>query len=327
MIATSKVVLLGKLGHGKTYLLNKLTGEHFPSTCSNSSCTRQLQFGRMRQHGIVVIDTPGFFASDDVAAHIGAQKLALEGVQLSGIYIVVKFGRVDEVAEAVDKIMNFVGTEDVRIIVTHSDVASVESDYDPEDMKHQLSQRLDISSSNVMVVGKQTSSLSIELFIRATLHEPRDYEVNEQQVAANSNLCTCVRSFNKKINDVYAQIAAASQECEKLASGGKSFESDAAILVLQKATNDMVARSKEEIFREVDNRGLPEESQNVIYGKAGLAMSLKIKDFTDTSNKYLSWDVTDTCDPRNQYKKCNHCGAVFNKTEGCDGNTTCGAGK
>jgi hypothetical protein len=30
-------------------------------------------------------------------------------------------------------------------------------------------------------------------------------------------------------------------------------------------------------------------------------------------------------DPRNHYRACNHCGAVYVKVEGCDGETTCGA--
>lgn len=327
MLAAPNVVLLGKLGHGKTYLLNKLTGGNFPSTSASMSCTRQLQFGRTRQHGIVVIDTPGFFASEDVAGHIAAQKLALEGVRLSGVIIVVKFGRVDEIAEAADKVMNFVGSEDIRLIVTHADVASGETGYNPDDVKLKLSKLLDVSASNIMVVGKQTPSASIESFVQSTLHEPREFHVNDEQVAMNSNLCTCARSFNKRINEVYSKITAASQDCERLASQGKTFESDAAILVLQKATADMVGVSKEAIFREVDDNGLAEDFQNVIYGKAGLSLSLALKNFIDASNKFLSWNITDINDVRNQYKKCNHCGAVFNKTEGCDGQTTCGAGK
>lgn len=325
MFLFPNVALLGKLGHGKTYLLNKLTGGNYPSTSAAKSCTRQLQFGRTLHHGIVVIDTPGFFASDDVAAHIAAQKIALEGVKLSGVFIVVKFGRVDEIAEAVDKVMNFVGSEDVRIIITHGDVASKESGYSPDEVKKSLAKLLDVAASNIMITGKQTPSSSIESFIESTLHEPRDFYVNDEQVANNSNLCTCARSFNKKINDVYSKIAAASRECETVAAQGKTFESDAAILILQKATSDMVAASKEDIFREVDDRELSDEVQNVIYGKAGLSLSLALRNFIDASNQFLSWSVTDTNDVRNQYKKCNHCGAVYNKTEGCDGNTTCGA--
>jgi len=47
-----------------------------------------------------------------------AQKLALEGTPLSGVYIVVKYGHADEIAELVTKIMSFIGNDDIHIIVT-----------------------------------------------------------------------------------------------------------------------------------------------------------------------------------------------------------------
>lgn len=51
-----------------------------------------------------MIDTPGFRASDNLAAHLAAQKVALESVNPSGVYVVVEFDRADVIAEAVDKI-------------------------------------------------------------------------------------------------------------------------------------------------------------------------------------------------------------------------------
>ena len=87
----------------------------------------------------------------------------------------------------------------------------------------------------------------------------------------------------------------------------------------------MVQAAKNKIFHEAENQGLSEEQKNLIYGKAGLALSLRLKSFMEATNTRLSWNVTDLGDPRNQYKQCPNCNAIFNKTEGCNGTTTCGA--
>ena len=70
---------------------------------------------------ICVIDTPGFYSSEDVASHILAQQAAIESRELSGIFIVVKLGRADEIAQIANKIMDFVNDDDVRLIITFCD--------------------------------------------------------------------------------------------------------------------------------------------------------------------------------------------------------------
>jgi hypothetical protein len=49
--------------------------------------------GVSKKHGIAVIDTPGLAPTEDVACHIGAQKLALEFTPLLGIHLVIKCGQ------------------------------------------------------------------------------------------------------------------------------------------------------------------------------------------------------------------------------------------
>lgn len=317
------IVLVGKLGHGKTHLLNKLTGQNFPSNIGAMSCTQVMQYGYSRKNGILVIDTPGFCASDDVAAHIAAQKLALEGTKLSGVYVVVKYGRADEIAEMVEKVMNFIGDDDLRIIVTWSDTVCNEKGYDAQAMKRTMANLLSVPVSHIIIVGKRTSSEIIETFIQTTLHEAREYTISAEQITIISSLCAGARRFNKRIEEVYAKVSASSVACRDLMQYERSIETDTAIVTIQNVTTKMVQDAKDSIFR--DAEALPTEQQNLIYGKAGLALSLRLKTFMDTSNKLLSWDVTNPSDPRNTYKRCNYCGAIFNKTEGCDGETICGA--
>jgi 50S ribosome-binding GTPase len=319
------VTLLGKLGHGKTYLLNKLTGTSFPSDARGKSCTRHLQYGYSKKEGFVIVDTPGFYASDDVTSHIAAQKLALEGTSLSGVYIVARCGRADEIAESVDKIMTVVGGKQFRLIVTHEDVVSQEDGYNKQDLIKQLALLLDLSTSHILIIGKSTASDCIEDFIKGTLHEPMDFTLSEEQLALAVALGVGTRRLNKPIQETEAKIAAANKDCVTLTARRKSYESDIAVLVLQKATHDAVVEAKDKIFYDATmDDTLSDEQKNLVYGKAGLALSLKLKEFMKSTNSLLSWDMTDILDVRNQYKKCNYCGAAYVKIEGCDGGTTCG---
>jgi GTPase SAR1 family protein len=318
------VALVGKVGHGKTFLLNKLTGSRFLSSASASSCTRTLQYGYSTQKQVLVVDTPGFYASDNLAEHLAAQKVALEGLPLSCVYFVVKYGRADEVALEASRIIEFVGDDDICIIITHSDTVSDDPGYNPSTLTARVSDLVGLPSSNIFIVGKKTDAESIERFVHSTLHAPKEYKVSAEQAASITALCVCARSFDKKVRTVHAKIAAASLECcDKVATYGRSYEMDVAITGIQKTTTDMVSMAKQEIF--VDSAELPEDQQHVVYGKAGLALAVRLKAFVDASNKLLSWDVTDPADARNSYKSCPHCGAIFIKTEGCDGNTTCGS--
>jgi GTP-binding protein EngB required for normal cell division len=83
------LVLVGKLGHGKTSVINRICGAHFLSQMGARSCTTSLQFGSTRKYGLRIVDTPGLYSSERIAEHVAIQKSALELTMLSGIYIVV----------------------------------------------------------------------------------------------------------------------------------------------------------------------------------------------------------------------------------------------
>ena len=50
----------------------------------------------------------------------------------------------------------------------------------------------------------------------------------------------------------------------------------------------------------------------------------KIDEFVDYLSKFMSYSLCDNQDPRNLIKECPNCHLIWFKTEGCDGETTCG---
>ena len=302
--------------------MNKVTGARFPTTMGARSCTSTLQFKETPQHGIMCVDTPGFHSSTDIAQHMAAQKIALEGTALSGIYLVVKHARADDISQMLGDIMDFLG-DDIRIIVTHEDVAQQGFGYDREELKMLLSERLGVPTHHITTVGRDTEACEIENFIYRTMHAPRIYIVGEKQLGTLASLCIGPRMVEKRTQGVYARIQAASVACLDLVQNGKSYGTDFAISVIQHDTIDMIANDKTELFRWALEE-LSSEQQLIVYGKAGLKLSLRVKEFIDTTNRFLTYDVTSRNDPHNTYRKCPFCQEIFIKTEGCDGQTTCG---
>ncbi|CAB9512922.1 expressed unknown protein [Seminavis robusta] len=302
-------------------MMNMLCGSRYPAGMGARSLTEHVQLAYM-QNDLAVIDTPGFFSSTDVAGHVGAQKVALEELPVSGMFLVVKYGRADDIAELADTIMNVLGCDDIRIAITHQDVAACQEGYDPEGLRRELSSTLDISEDKIFSFGETTPPAVVKAFIQRTLHEPRCVKLNGVQMAKVAALGVGSRRMNKPLNAVFAKILAAEVACREAVSQGRCYESDFLITTVQHATTEMVSTSKQDLFRALDE--YQEEQQNLLYGKAGVNLSLRLKEFTETTNKLLSYDVADMSNPNNVCKKCNHCGAVWVKTEGCDGDTFCG---
>ena len=182
------IVLFGKVGNGKTALFNKLCGAFHDSHPGVESCTRQVQFGRSLLNDLVVVDTPGFYATTDIESYVEQWKTLLGSHLIGGVYVVVKYGRADDIIPFMNTVMDFVGDDDVRIVITHKDVHCNATTYNEESLKESLFESLDVPVKNMLLVGKDTTAKSLEDFICSTLHDARRFDVTSDQVAAVSAL-------------------------------------------------------------------------------------------------------------------------------------------
>ena len=281
------VVLVGKLGHGKTRILNKACGTEFRSESSSRSCTKTLQFAQTLRYRIRIIDTPGFYSSEEVAKHIEEQKCALEGCAISGTYVVVKYGRIDEMIEALNKIMDFVGDDDVRVILTFTDVAQQQQGYDIQETKVQLSQLLDVCPSNIAEFGKDTDAETIEDFIHSTLHSPKQFEVSQDQLAYMSSINVGVRRFNSLFEEANGKIEAALQVCSSISRNGNSFATNTVGIATRNATTRMVERAREEILEQA--KDLTSEEQRILGVKCVLLLQRQ-QDFMEAPERDIPTD-------------------------------------
>jgi hypothetical protein len=323
------VALIGKLGHGKTRVLNRVCGTHHASHGGCKSVTRTTELGFSKKHNIALVGTPGLSQTEDVANHIGAQKSALEYTPLSGIYLVIRCGRDgDMIDDQIFDIIDMVGEESIRIILTHADIETKKEGFDEDSVKESVSRLAGISIGNVSLVGLDTPSNAIEDFIHSTLlPSPRQIELKAEELSKLAFRSTQSRKISKRIRAIYSKIDAAAQYCEELitnSNGDIGYETDVEIMDIQQAVTSMVRDEKEGVFRDAVN-GLSLNEQNICFAQAGASLSIKLQHFVENTNRFLSWKVFDPTDPRNHYKVCNHCGAIWVKVEGCDGETTCGS--
>ena len=223
--------------------------------------------------------------------------LALEGTALCGVYAVIKYeSRADNVGRNVELIMDFLGSDDVRVIITHADHANPEDGYDKVEFVTAVAKYLEIPSRHITMVGKDTRGDEIATFIASSLHAPHTFEVTPAQLAAVSSL-SGIRKYNKPINKLIAKLKAASDACHSLVEQGPTNESDMCIIATQAKARKVVQREKDAIFRDAYENLASDSQKNVVYGKAGVSLSLKLQEFIKTTNKLLTWDVTDPRDP------------------------------
>jgi 50S ribosome-binding GTPase len=272
------VVLIGKLGHGKTMLLNKLCGTRFTSVMCAESCTRQNQFGQTLRHGITVIDTPGFGSSDDTGSHIQAQRSAIEGIRNSGIYLVVKYSASSDMAECLNHLMDFVGVDDVRIIVTHADCADRSQGFDEQEIVSDLSKRLDVDGKHICLVGKDTDASTIEEFVYQTLHTPRQFKMDSEQLAYASSLTVGARQFNSDIERAGIKLDVVETVLKHLFAAARETRSRRANVQLALeatlvASANVVGATRDQIAKQSND--LTPEQRRIVEDKIGKDLILR----------------------------------------------------
>jgi GTPase Era involved in 16S rRNA processing len=271
-----QVVLIGKVGHGKTYLMNKLCGTTLLPQASQRGCPLVLHTGQTNKQSIVVTEAPGMYGSQDMQAHIQALKAALTNTPLSGIYAVVKAAtRTADMTATINRVMDVVGDDDIRIIVTHIDTLGDHCRYD--DMINGLSCQLEVSRDNIFLVGKDTDADKIESFIHATLHEPKQVAMHGQQAAAASSLCVGERQFSKRIKGLSTRIDRTRTVIKMLEQRfGTAPEGCLAMLAVEESTKQQVG---EDIHRiRMEAKELPPAAEHVV-GQRLEVVSKKLQPF------------------------------------------------
>ena len=282
------VVLIGTLGHGKTHVFNRLCGSSHASSMSAGSCTRDLVSGRTVHYNVRVIDTPGFASTDCTGTDIRTQREAIEGCALSGIYAVVKFGAPSDMAASLGRLMDFSSNEAIRVIVTHLDVAlDQEPDFDVLALQLDLARLIDVPLYHILVTGRKTPGLDIEVFLRMTLHTPMVFKIQYEQAAYAAALTAGARCFNNKIAAAAMRLTLMSFVCRTLYRFfGRQADFHSILSPVAKATVDSVNAIILEIRQE--SAGLSPETQFQLQERLEVSVVQKLNNFSRCVSSYLT---------------------------------------
>lgn len=100
------IVLIGKIGSGKTTLYNKITKSNEKVKAGGSSVTMNVFMKNSCEgSGFKVLDTPGLGSDSSKVAHVAGILSALAEGPLNRIFIVTKFERTPTILDDVKKLI------------------------------------------------------------------------------------------------------------------------------------------------------------------------------------------------------------------------------
>lgn len=316
--AATHVVPIGKVGHGKSTLVEKVTGITGISSSAAESFTRCSQAFPSECEQLVMIDTPGSNARKfRVESNIWIAH-ALNYAPVSLILIVVKADtRIDNTLEDVQAFTEcFADLEDhVAVCVTHMDkVQWTREDFSPILLS-------DAGIDHVMYVDLETPSAEVRNSILELRREAVDlridagnflrfFRINDQSSKILRSVRDEVSVFRQKFSDFMNYYDLCSErECVDLV-----FEFQAYMTEEIPEAQKRVSEKHE--FTYMEKSTMPNEA-----GHISCLTNQLLSVLVDVRKKALEYTSGHGVKVA---KKCPHCGEVWMKMSGCDGLTTCG---
>jgi len=328
------IAFIGFIGSGKTTLLNRVCGTRFPAWTGADSCTTNLQYGVTKIKKITIVDTPGLGADTEVPKHLAGIKVALQKTPLYGIFVIVKAERAAVMMRNLNNILDCFDTKmhnDMRIIITCCDQiggenASVYRDAECTSYIEKISRNLEFPKKHIFCTGKGPAFpvADVESFIEQTLlTSSKQYSISKDTERAIAQLIESPRALEKFCTEANTMRERA-MKCLCELPDEKCLTRDTIVLKMQAGLHNALDGLRKAAAMKAQE--MSEFDKNVIYGGVNVKIRTLERDFIEHTNKFLSWDISDDNDPRNDYRHCPHCRRVFNKPpgRGCTGETTCG---
>ena len=312
------VVLLGDVGTGKSTILEKLTGEKGRSSDANESFTRTSEVFWVPDGSMIVADTPGSNSLKDKLEHNVEIAGALNFRPVSRIFIVVKAEtRIDSVVDNARKYADrFVELpmDVIGVLVTHMDLV----DWTDKDFTPRIEDELGIDT--VVFSWITIDHETLKKNILKTCNEHHNLTVDNENFFKLFKIHNNHRKILKSTSD---EVKKFSEKKMGFDEARKAFNGkDLVDLVFEfqaYMTDEIVEAQKR--MSEINNftfegDGAANEAAHVANMVNQLRMILyQIR--TECLGYQSEHGVS-------ELRKCPHCSTIWNKVEGCDGNTTCG---
>ena len=319
---SSYVILMGNVGAGKSTLVEKVTGETGISSAASTSATKSCDIIQSADDSLILCDTPGTnpicnrFQSNLEIAH------ALNFMLVDLILITVKADvRIESVAKVLSEYMECFLPEDfppdlIGFCITHMDKVT----WGEDELIQCLKLDLGIEKAIFSSPEKESETLAQEIKDACLKNQPVEIYVDSemflQLFKINNNEVKILRETRKEVvkfeklkQDFYGEQKRYSKNDQK----DMIFEFQAWMCDEIIETQKRFSRNNNFSFS-----GGPETANEAVH-IANLTNQLR-QILRDVRIEAMQYHV----DVETDFRKCPHCGQIWQKIEGCQGDTFCG---
>ena len=316
------VVLIGDAGTGKSTLVEKITEETGRSSASSTSATLTSELFESFDGSLIICDTPGTNSMTDQFKHNLQVAHALNFHPVSLILIVVKADvRMETVSKNVREYMERFLPEDlpidlVGVCITHMDTV----EWGRNELSKVLKKNFGIDSLIFSSLGMERKNL-----VKAI--EKESLKIKPVNINVDSELFLKLFKINNNHIKILRETRKEVVRFEKL----KRDFFDEKEKYSKDEQKDMIFEFQAWMFEEIIEcqKRLSESNDFSFSGGPGMANEAgHIANLTNQLREVLRFvRIAATeyhVDVITDFRKCPHCGEIWQKVEGCDGITECG---
>lgn len=325
-------VIVGQTGAGKTTLANSLCRCNHDASAGEGSVTTRLFrndvcFG---MNSFSLIDTPGTDSLTDTYKHAFLLRKALTATAINTIFVVIKYdNRFEKMVETFYAQPVHLFANKIVVMISHLDVSeNAEQDY--ERILKMFAKHCPDALNIIFYSGKSPCEEIANHMFRCISNMDADkMQISDEYFQLNFN--TFEATFQMSRSFQAYQIKA-----KELGTRLKNYIHNDPDGMLN-ATEDkdevlhmMLVQFKNELDEMYDD--FVKEHGGKMNDMNYYTLPIKLQaenvrrndDFTKFVVSLMSYNLFDNQDPRNLIKRCPTCQLIWYKTEGCDGETTCG---
>ena len=316
------VILIGNVGAGKSTLVEKVTGMTGMSSAASTSVTETSDIIISVDDSLMICDTPGTNSiTDQFSSNLEIAR-ALNFMPVNLLLIIVKADvRIESVAKVFREYMECFVPEDfplelIGFCITHMDTVT----WGEDELIHCLKSDLGIEKVICSFPEKESRTLIQEIKDECLKNQPvsididsemflRLFKINNNEIKILRETRKEVARFEKIKKDFYVQ--------QKLYT---DIEQKDMIFQFQAWMYDQIVETQINLscnnnFSFSGGPGIENEAGHI----ANLTNQLR-QVLRDVRIEAMEFHV----DAETDFRKCPYCGEIWQKVEGCEGDTQCG---
>lgn len=325
-------VLIGRMGTGKTTLINKICGLNHPAG-AGVSYTDRLYSNRVSvgDYPFTLIDTPGAASTDENYKHSLLQFHALTATPINAILMMVKYDcRHSYVREHLDDLLKLVPeyVKKVVVVISHWDHVT-DQDREFEELWESVK---GTKCANMVVYSNRHRPEEVANTIYSCVSQlpAEQLEIDQSSFLVRFDIFSQVGELADAYTAFETEAKGLHLEYKQLLLDNEKSDNQQIRTCLDEVIHTLIVQHRqhletiEEKFHLQYGNNMVELNHYAFYIQMHkLCLSLSTN-FANWATGFMSYSLNDAQDPRNLVKECPGCHEIWFKAEGCDGETWCG---